>query len=228
MTLWKIGEGRRRKIGDKLVYESQFAKAKAQMESPDCEDKHRDSRGGETVSTALRGFLREMRNIESATFKTAVEGHFSIFRDDVGKNRSRRMFEVTADDETVEHLHLGDDEAVVGYKNGAVYRGKMHNGAADGPGVFSDGRGYIYRGNFLAGRFHGWMVLSSPKFEFAEKFYHLGEICYEGSKRVLRRHSPNALLQIQLGNVKWTEEQGGGFFVDTRYIILYHACYDFI
>lgn len=189
------------------------------MASPDCVDKLPASHEGETVSAALRTWVAEMRNIESVTFKTAVEGQeFSISRDDVGKKcRGRtRVLEVIVDDETVDHINLGGDEAVVEYKNGAVYRGTMHNGAADGPGVFSDDRGHIYRGHFLAGRPHGWMVLSSPKLEFAEMFYHHGEICYGGSKRVLTKHSPKALLGMQLGNVKWTEEQGGGFFVDTR------------
>ena len=57
--------------------------------------------------------------------------------------------------------------------------------------------------------------------EFAEMRYHLGEICYGGSKRVLSRNSPRALLEITLDTVKWSEEQGGGFFVDTKYITVY-------
>ena len=191
------------------------------MENPGCVSKYPDSCDGkaETVTAALRRWVAEMRNIESVTFKRVVEGQeLSASGGDVKSKRSRRMFEVTVDDETVEHLHLGDDDAVVGFKNGVVYRGKIRNGAADGSGVLSDERGNIYKGNFLAGQFHGWIVLSSPKLEYAEMLYHLGEICFEGSRRVLTRHSPKALLQVKLGSVKWTEEQGGGFFIDTRYI----------
>ena len=84
----------------------------------------------------------------------------------------------------------------------------MHNGAADGFGVFTDARGGSYRGHFLAGQFHGWMSYSSPMLEFAEMRYHLGEICYGGSKRMLSRNSPRALLKITLDTVKWSEEQG--------------------
>ena len=192
------------------------------MERADCADTCPALREGgsksETASSALRAWVAEMRNIESVTFKTAVDAaqELDVFNGDVGKRKRRCAFEVIVDDETVEDLHLGGDEAVVAYKNGAVYRGRMRNGAADGHGVFCDGEGQIYSGNFLAGRFHGWMVLSSPKLEFAEMFYHLGEI-YEGSKRMLTRNSPKPLLQVQLGPVKWTEEQGGGFLVDTRF-----------
>ena len=217
MTLWEIAESRQRRGWWNLFTESNLAKAKTQMENQCCVDKHPLSFEGGTVSAVLRTWVAEMRNIESVTFKKAVEGQeLGIARGDVGKKSRRRIIEVTVDDETVEHINLGGDEAVVGYKNGAVYRGKMRNGAADGLGVFSDDRGHIYRGNFLAGRFHGWMVLSTPKLEFAEMFYHLGEIYYGGSKRMLKRHFPKALLQIQHGNVIWTEAQGGGFFVDTR------------
>ena len=85
------------------------------MASPDCVDKLPASHEGETVSAALRTWVAEMRNIESVTFKTAVEGQeFSISRDDVGKKcRGRtRVLEVIVDDETVDHINLGGDEAV--------------------------------------------------------------------------------------------------------------------
>ena len=76
----------------------------------------------ETVSAALRSWVAEMRKIESVAFKTAVESQMELnkSRRYAATNR-RRRFEVIVDD-SVDQINLGGKEAVVEYKNGAVYR----------------------------------------------------------------------------------------------------------
>ena len=63
-----------------------------------------------------------MRKIDSVAFKTAVESRIELNRcRGYAAGKRRRRFEVIVDD-SVDQINLGGDEAVVEYKNGAVYR----------------------------------------------------------------------------------------------------------
>jgi hypothetical protein len=169
------------------------------------------------ASSELRSWVADMRRLEGGAFREAVEAAELCMTAAIGGGGGKTL-NISVDDKEVKEVDLDDDnDALIEYANGASYRGSLRNGAADGEGVFDDGRGGLYHGEFLAGRLNGWITTSNSEFELAEAYYHLGQRTAEGSRRRLRRNCPRSLLEVKLGSkTSWTEREGGGFFVDTR------------
>ena len=69
------------------------------------------------------------------------------------------------------HFAETDDNGLIEYDNGACYRGGVRNGAADGEGIYANGCDVVFKGEFVAGKLHGWARSSNLEFEFIETFY---------------------------------------------------------
>ncbi len=168
----------------------------------------------------LAAWIAEMRDPQTSVFRRAAGGEEASTASPAAGNGLRKVRPIVISldgDVAVEELAVAGDDYLVTYSDGAVYRGGMRNGAADGFGRFSDACGRTYSGNFLAGMLHGWTRIASEESGVIEIFYESGRPS-GGWRRRLRKHSPRPLLELRLGRyASWTELEGGGFFVKTGY-----------